>query len=107
MTRAYSIKPAKTRRFRVSFIGPKGGYHHLPFTFKLKDASPMPTKVDLQKAARLYHEKGLIHRVVEWHRSDRPSRSGMPDLILVYAIHKNDVYNSHAVKPGWRIAGEG
>jgi hypothetical protein len=107
MTRAYSKKPAKTRRYRVSFVGPKGGHHHQAFTFRLRDASPMPTKVDLQRVARLYHEKGLLTRVVEWYRSDRPSRTGLPDLVLVYAIHKNDIYNSPVVKAGWRISGEG
>ena len=105
MTRAFSKKPAKTRRFHVSFIGSKGGYHHLTFTFKLRDASQKPTQVDLQRAAKLYHEKGLLTRVVEWYDSTKP-RTGYADMIVVYAIHKNDIYNSRAAKPGWRIAGE-
>jgi hypothetical protein len=112
MTRACSKKPAKTKVYRVTFIGPRGGYHHLPFTFKLnqtvvsEDALKAPRSVAVMKKM---NSDGWLVRTVAWYNSSQQINGvyrTMPNAILIYRLHKNDVYNGRAVKPGWRIVGE-
>lgn len=106
MTRSISKKPAKTKRFRVSFIGPKGGYHHAVFTFKLNQTVSLPAEAGLlQHSADKMREGGWITRIVMWYNSRFPIPAG-PHAHLLYRLHKNDIYNSRSVKAGWRIAGE-
>jgi hypothetical protein len=111
-----SKSPAKTKIIRVLFLGPKGGYHRLPFTFKLKlDEGSAPHRGVMvndprktERGRRILQQNsasGWIQRVVEWYNSDRKIHTfGDPSGYLLYRIHKNDVLNHRLVKAGWRIA---
>lgn len=113
MTRACSLKPAKTKVYRVSFIGPKGGYHHGTFQFKLNQIiSPLDIhKPRAQEILRKMKADGWIVRLVDWYNSSIVAANGgrypsSPHSVLLYRIHRNDVYINRQVKAGWRIAGE-
>lgn len=111
VARATSIKPAATKRYRVTFVGPKGGYHHLPFTFKLNqmisDEDILNTPRSQAIMAKMKADGWIVH-TIEWYNS-KQELSGVhrmiPNAILIYRLHKNDVYNSRATKPGWKIVG--
>lgn len=109
MSKSISLTPAKTRRYRVTFLGPKGGYHHAAFTFKLnqmvntKDSLTNPRGTAITQKMKM---DGWLPRTVEWYKTNASGRYGDPNAYLIYRIHKNDVYNSKLVKPGWKIVGE-
>jgi len=112
MTRATSRVPAKTRRYRVTFIGPKGGYHHLPFTFKLNQKVSVEGHLTNSRGKAITEKMkadGWMIRTVDWYNSAYMINGvypTMPNAILLYRLHKDDVYNSKSVKPGWKIVGE-
>lgn len=109
MTRAFSKKPAKTIRRRVTFIGPKGGYHHIMYTLKLWQKVTTLHSLNTPRGMAITEKakaNGWILSFVEWYNSaTRSNFVGEPNEILIYRAHKNDVYNSRLVKPGWRIVG--
>jgi hypothetical protein len=112
MARAISKTPAKTRRYRIAFIGPKGGYHHAPFTLKLNQKVDFEHSLTSDRGRAIINKMiadGWIVRTVAWYNSKQMINGvypTMPNAILLYRIHKNDIYNSRLVKPGWRIVGE-
>jgi hypothetical protein len=112
MARSISMTPAKIKRYRVTFVGPKGGYHHAPFTFKLnqqvtsENTLKAPRSVEIMKKM---NADGWLVRTVAWYNSKQMIKGvypTMPNAILIYRLHKNDIYNSKLVKPGWKIVGE-
>jgi hypothetical protein len=108
MVKAFSQRPAKTKRYRVTFMGPKGGYHHAMFTFKLyvQEGKTQPGFINRPAGLENMKQGGWIVHVVDWYDSTRrDSTRGEPNANLVYRLHKNDIYNSKLVKPGWRIVG--
>jgi hypothetical protein len=109
MSRSFSLTPAKTRKYRVTFLGPKGGYHHVNFTFKLTQMATSKQDISGPRGTAIMqkmHMEGWNLRVVDWYKSTRNGPYGDPNAYLIYRIHKNDIYNSKLVKPGWKIVGE-
>lgn len=110
MTRVFSRKPAKTKVYRVNFLGPKGGSHHWKFVFKLNQTITLKSHLTNDRGKAIMQKMkndGWIVHVVEWHNSAvKSGPTGDPEGYLLYRIHRNDVYNSRFVKPGWRIVGE-
>jgi len=110
MTRVFSKKPAKTKVYRVGFRGPRGGYHYLPFVFKLNQKVTFKSDLTNERGKAIMqkmHNDGWLVRIVEWHNSAvKSGPTGEPEGYLIYRLHRNDVYNGRAVKPGWKIAGE-
>lgn len=110
MTRAFSRKPAKTKVYKIGFLGPRGGSHRLPYVLKLNQQVSFQHNLTNERGSAILKkmkQDGWIVRVVEWYNSStRTNMAGEPTAFLIYRIHKNDVYNDKLVKPGWRIAGE-